>query len=124
MTAETQEPKRGRGRPRQEAALVEAPHLVRRVLTVKEFGACVGLSASSVLKLIEANHVRFIANPAGGKRIPIEEVDAYLRRNLKEIGPRKAPAPAEAKGEPAPRAARPAGAAVGPDGVSRLRRRG
>lgn len=119
------EDKRGRGRPplNEPPAVVEPVTVTCRVLTVKAFGAAIGLSESSVLKLIEAGQVKFIANLYGGKRIPIEEVDAYLRRNLKEIRPRAEPQQ-EAKGQSKPPALAARGVAVGPDGVSRMRRRG
>lgn len=123
MSGEGQESgKGGRIRRPQPRAEVSLPHLIRRVLTVKEFAACIAVSEATVVRMIHAGQVGFIDNPRGGKRIPVEEVEAYLRRNRREFKPGR---PAE-QGEAAPKAPpSPAatGVAVGGDGRSRLRRR-
>lgn len=119
---------------------VEEPHLVRRVLTAKEFGHCIGVSESTVHRIIAAREVQYIENPRGGRRIPVEEVEAYLRRNLRRERPAASPAtgaggmPPAAPGTTARPARAPAAAPApgggnpghlaGPDGVRRLRLKG
>lgn len=110
-------------------ATIEEPHLVRRVLTAKEFGQCIGVSESTVHRMIAAREVQYIENPRGGRRIPVEEVDAYLRRHLRREKSPTAPTPPKGSPSPPPRrdsvADSEEGCAASPDGVRRLRfRRG